>query len=487
MYKNYHHKGKNIDQLDGANDNKPREVKRPKTAEERWQEERKSLKRMRLRQQADKQQQKAKRTERSTSLPVIPKKPRTRLVPLRRVQSEKIKPEDQIQKVSIVIPRYVPEEKPSIWDIESTLPQKKSTFSPVSSFSDDIVETTIGTFDTKPSAPESIASSSFDTKKPTIHEDVEMIDSSSFDTKSLAPESIESSSFETKKPEDLEPIDSSSLDSKKPATQEQVERIDNSSFDTKHIPEPINSTNDQAISIDSTPPDLQIPVIHISSDESKEQRLDTVEALDFGGSNDFNTSITSSQDFQPVFSNDTDDFDYPMLPSPKHKFAPGTLSVIPTNDDAPEPSSRRVRKEQTVEPKPAPEPDPESQPRFIKDDVELIYNLPPPILTEKDVPNKGVIYQEPYYSNPSDVSRYPTVFAGKEFKLSSKGISSIPEFETTFHANQQAKTQIKKWTLYPNPPSIKQVQEWMKSEEFISIKKKRKESKSQVSRIVKLS
>lgn len=95
---------------------------------------------------------------------------------------------------------------------------------------------------------------------------------------------------------------------------------------------------------------------------------------------------------------------------------------------------------------------------------ELIYSRLPPILREQDLPKKGVTYREPYFSKPSDLPRYPTVFAGKEFKLPTNGVTSLKEFKSTFHINRDIvnETTIKHWEPSVSPPTYKQVSDWAK-------------------------
>ncbi|KAI8975441.1 hypothetical protein BDF20DRAFT_914372 [Mycotypha africana] len=99
---------------------------------------------------------------------------------------------------------------------------------------------------------------------------------------------------------------------------------------------------------------------------------------------------------------------------------------------------------------------------------EYIYNHVPPTLDEKDVPRKRVIYQEPFYSRASDVPRFAPVFAGKEFKLTTNGIQSLKEFESTYGEDTKKptlrdKTRIKIWQPSRDPPRLKEVQQWMET------------------------
>ncbi|KAI9260852.1 hypothetical protein EDC94DRAFT_519975 [Helicostylum pulchrum] len=95
---------------------------------------------------------------------------------------------------------------------------------------------------------------------------------------------------------------------------------------------------------------------------------------------------------------------------------------------------------------------------------EFVYSRLPPILREQDLPKKSVTYREPYFSNPSDLPRYPTVFAGKEFRLPTNSVTLLKEFKSAFHINRDIvyETTIKHWEPSVSPPTYKQVSDWAK-------------------------
>lgn len=98
---------------------------------------------------------------------------------------------------------------------------------------------------------------------------------------------------------------------------------------------------------------------------------------------------------------------------------------------------------------------------------ESLYKHLPPRVSDLNLPSKGVVYKEPYYSKPSDLPRYPTVFAGKEFKPSTTGISSLKEFISTIGSaiiNKdllQNFTRLRAWSPATGPPTFKEVKEWV--------------------------
>lgn len=93
----------------------------------------------------------------------------------------------------------------------------------------------------------------------------------------------------------------------------------------------------------------------------------------------------------------------------------------------------------------------------IHHSTELVYNQRPPVI---QVPIT-IVYKEPFYSKPSDLPTYPTVFSGKEFKLPTS--DTLKEFKTTFQQSRKIgleNTRIKNWSPALNPPTYQQVKEW---------------------------
>ncbi|KAG1048906.1 hypothetical protein G6F43_008737 [Rhizopus delemar] len=104
---------------------------------------------------------------------------------------------------------------------------------------------------------------------------------------------------------------------------------------------------------------------------------------------------------------------------------------------------------------------------------EYVYNHPPPIIHKEDpilLNVDQVTYREPFYKNPADVPRYPTVFNGKEFRLKCDSIHSLKEFKNVYSERRKEedgtaegwkKTNIRQWTLAIPPPSFQEVQAWL--------------------------
>lgn len=100
---------------------------------------------------------------------------------------------------------------------------------------------------------------------------------------------------------------------------------------------------------------------------------------------------------------------------------------------------------------------------------EFDYYPSPPVLREEKVSKQSIVYQEPFFSKASDVPRYPTVFSGKEFRLSTRDINSLKEFKSTFQVNREKRTvdtTIKIWEPAVGPPSFDQVSEWAKENQL---------------------
>ncbi|CEP18773.1 hypothetical protein [Parasitella parasitica] len=116
---------------------------------------------------------------------------------------------------------------------------------------------------------------------------------------------------------------------------------------------------------------------------------------------------------------------------------------------------------------------------------EFVYPSIPPRIHQGNLSQEGVVYQEPFYSNPSDVPRFPTIFAGKEFKLPTVGLPALKEFKSVYGNESTAISKeqitIKTWTPTKNPPSFTKVQDWMRTEAFRKPTKTiKKDSKTQL-------
>lgn len=120
---------------------------------------------------------------------------------------------------------------------------------------------------------------------------------------------------------------------------------------------------------------------------------------------------------------------------------------------------------------------------------ERVYRHLPPKVSDLTLPTKRIFYKEPYYSKPADLPRYPTVFAGKEFKLTTTGISSLKEFVSSIHCisvtndTLQGFTRIRTWSPVAEPPSLNEVKEW--AAKHSNGKKNMKNSSTQVSHLLK--
>lgn len=108
---------------------------------------------------------------------------------------------------------------------------------------------------------------------------------------------------------------------------------------------------------------------------------------------------------------------------------------------------------------------------------EFTYRCDPPKINADDLPKQGVVYREPFYSNPSDVPHFPIVFAEKEFRLPTVGLAALKEFQSVHKTfiPEEAHSAIKAWSPSQNPPSFKQVQDWVQTEEYAKLKPKQQQ------------
>ncbi|KAI8148312.1 hypothetical protein BJV82DRAFT_591635 [Fennellomyces sp. T-0311] len=95
----------------------------------------------------------------------------------------------------------------------------------------------------------------------------------------------------------------------------------------------------------------------------------------------------------------------------------------------------------------------------IPSTVEYTYSQPPPAVSKPGYTR----YQEPYYSNPSDVPSKPKVFSGKEFRLTSKSVRFLKPVESTyFHKpDEWEKSTMTEWEFASRPPSPAQIRQWL--------------------------
>ncbi|KAI7872574.1 hypothetical protein BDF14DRAFT_1716926 [Spinellus fusiger] len=114
------------------------------------------------------------------------------------------------------------------------------------------------------------------------------------------------------------------------------------------------------------------------------------------------------------------------------------------------------------------------------DDVPLYkeykYSYPPPDI---NIPT-CTVYQEPFYSNPKDVPNYTKEFYGKEFKVISKSVQHLRDFDpsiytgTSFvkpqHKYSPNKSNITMWSPTMPPPSFNEVEEWQKNQLFALVR-----------------
>lgn len=86
-------------------------------------------------------------------------------------------------------------------------------------------------------------------------------------------------------------------------------------------------------------------------------------------------------------------------------------------------------------------------------------------LPELGLPNR--VHQKPYFSNEVDVPPKAKVFGGKEFRVQSKGLKSMPQFKGKFDLGKKLPPGAGYQVWEPNlrPPSYAEALEWLKEEE----------------------
>ncbi|KAG0360374.1 DNA polymerase zeta [Gamsiella multidivaricata] len=85
--------------------------------------------------------------------------------------------------------------------------------------------------------------------------------------------------------------------------------------------------------------------------------------------------------------------------------------------------------------------------------------------TEHGLPN--VVYQKPYFSNEQDVPSKAKAFGGKEFRVQSNGIKTMPIFNGALGLNKSflPGEGFRFWEPIYSPPSRATIQSWLKEEE----------------------
>ncbi|ORX33427.1 hypothetical protein BD324DRAFT_585143 [Kockovaella imperatae] len=98
---------------------------------------------------------------------------------------------------------------------------------------------------------------------------------------------------------------------------------------------------------------------------------------------------------------------------------------------------------------------------------------PPDALIVRESVDPEVVYQDPYYSNPSDVPSRPKMFAGRMFALKSNGVNDLADFESSIYGpiswmkTRQEHTVKGKygWAFTNVPPRRNEVTNWCSKED----------------------
>lgn len=86
-------------------------------------------------------------------------------------------------------------------------------------------------------------------------------------------------------------------------------------------------------------------------------------------------------------------------------------------------------------------------------------------LPELGLPNR--VHQKPYFSNEADVPSKAKVFGGKEFRLQSKGLKSMPQFKGKFDLGKKLPpgAGYQNWEPNLRPPSSAEALAWLKEDQ----------------------
>lgn len=114
----------------------------------------------------------------------------------------------------------------------------------------------------------------------------------------------------------------------------------------------------------------------------------------------------------------------------------------------------------------------------------LVFGHAPPTFDEVDrTVTPPVVYQDAYYSNENDVPERPREYAGQEFRLESKTLPFLPDFDKDgtpipvkswpiekskqelIDQRRSRQCSLRTWEIVKPPPSYKEVRLWMRSEQ----------------------
>ncbi|KAF9906258.1 DNA polymerase zeta [Linnemannia zychae] len=100
------------------------------------------------------------------------------------------------------------------------------------------------------------------------------------------------------------------------------------------------------------------------------------------------------------------------------------------------------------------------------------FSIPPPTLKDlmSSLPGLGLpnrVHQKPHFSNEADVPSRAKVFGGKEFRLQSKGLKSMPLFRGEFdrRGNPCPGAGYQYWEPNTRPPSYAEAHTWLKEDD----------------------
>ncbi|KAM0717908.1 hypothetical protein Q7P37_006240 [Cladosporium fusiforme] len=113
----------------------------------------------------------------------------------------------------------------------------------------------------------------------------------------------------------------------------------------------------------------------------------------------------------------------------------------------------------------------------------IVFGQAPPTFDEVDqTVTPPVVYQDAYYSNENDVPERPREYAGQEFRLDSKTLPFLPEFDShgkpvpdkcwpverskqeLIDQRRSRQCSLRTWEIVQPPPSHEEVRFWMRSE-----------------------
>lgn len=453
-------RAKRIDQLDGTNDQLDKDTKKRQiSSEERWEQEKKTLKRLRMKKSVAKRLRGEQRTlsapPNTTNMDVVES------VDLRRVKSStSLNPEEMkgAQRVTVRIPRYVPNKRKSNTNGSNTTKRKEFSLGPKPAI--------------EPRPLDKLCSSPLDKSCSSSSQPVNPAASEAINTCS-SMDGIDNETDRLREFEDLETetVRSSSLE----------KESDNVIFHSHPIAVSLQTSVEnipQTGSICTSISKAQIIDQIDTKDQLRTYSISQIENFNADPSEEKAPSSDINAQTPRLYKHESS-HDQPLV----NKLQVAGEHV--SNDRYPSWLYDPAHFEDTQSPIKLDDHHHHTSSSNTSVAKILIYNHVPPVISKEDLPPEDVVYQEPYYSKPSDLPRYPTVFFGKEFKLPTNSLTYLKKFKSSFDIQTcdtqlKSKTRINVWTPTEAPPSVTDVKKWLHNMGSIKRSNPLRETRTQV-------